>query len=75
MGRWFRGARGTGVFFSNGVCLGTGGLVITRRRWVEPVSALVEAVGALGTVLESGRRATEKGKGEKQLFLGKMIVF
>lgn len=32
MGLAFRGARGTGGFFSIGVCLGTGGLVMTRRR-------------------------------------------
>lgn len=60
MGRGVRGARGTGGFFSIGVCLGTGGLVMTRRRWVD--SPLVEAAGVAGVAVEAGRRATEKGK-------------
>lgn len=57
MGREFLGARGTGGFFSRGVCLGTGGLVMTRRRCV--VSPLVEAAGVAGVVVETGRRAAE----------------
>lgn len=61
MGRGVRGARGTGGFFSSGVCLGTGGLVMTRRRWAEVFSPLVEAAGVAGVVVEAGRgRATEK---------------
>lgn len=58
MGRGVRGARGTGGFFSRGVCLGTGGLVMTLRRW-EP-SPLVGVV-----VVEAGRgRASEAKKEE-----------
>lgn len=59
--RVLRGARGTGGFFSIGVCLGTGGLVMTRRRWEEPVSPLGEAPRVAGAVAEAGRRAAEKG--------------
>lgn len=55
MEREFLGARGTGGFFSSGVCLGTGGLVMTRRRCV--ASPLVEAAGVAGVVVEMGRRA------------------
>lgn len=55
MEREFLGARGTGGFFSSGVCLGTGGLVMTRRRC--EASPLVEAAGVAGVVLEMGRRA------------------
>lgn len=59
IGRGVRGARGTAGFFSRVVCLGTGGLVITRRRW-EAASPLVAAAGAPGEVVEAGRgRATE----------------
>lgn len=57
MGREFLGARGTGGFFSSGVCLGTGGLVMTRRRCV--ASPLVEAAGVAGVAVETGRRAAE----------------
>lgn len=55
MEREFLGARGTGGFFSSGVCLGTGGLVMTRRRCA--ASPLVEAAGVAGVVVETGRRA------------------
>lgn len=55
MEREFLGARGTGGFFSSGVCLGTGGLVMTRRRCA--ASPLVEAAGVAGVMVETGRRA------------------
>lgn len=60
MGLGFRGARGTGGFFSIGVCLGTGGLVMTRRRW--EFSPLVEATGVAGVAVGAGRRAAEREK-------------
>lgn len=63
MGRGCRGARGTGGFFSMGVCLGTGGLVMTRRRW--EFSPLVEATGVAGVAVGAGRRAAER----EQFFL------
>lgn len=58
MVREFLGARGTGGFFSSGVCLGTGGLVMTRRRCA--ASPLVEAAGVAGVVVERGRRAAQE---------------
>lgn len=70
IGRGVRGARGTAGFFSRVVCLGTGGLVITRRRW-EAASPLVAAAGAPGEVVEAGRgRATETWAGNKTLYRG-----
>lgn len=57
VGRTFLGARGTGGFFSRGVCLGTGGLVMREGRGVGvPLVAavLVAEVGVrvvLGVVL------------------------
>lgn len=60
MGRGVRGARGTGGFFSSAVCLGTGGLVMTRRRWLVAESPLV-AGGVAGVAVEAGRgRATQQ---------------
>lgn len=48
VGRTFRGARGTGGFLSNGVCLGTGGLVIREGREVGvPLVASVLADGGV----------------------------
>lgn len=58
IGLGFRGARGTGGFFSTGVCLGTGGLVMTRRRW--EFSPLVEATGVADVAEGAVRRAAER---------------
>lgn len=55
IGRGVRGARGTAGFFSRALCLGTGGLVITRRRCVTLASPLVAAAGVAEEVVEAGR--------------------
>lgn len=63
MGRGVRGGRGAAAFFSMGVCLGTGGFVMTRRRWVEAPSPLVDADGVAGAAVDAGRgRAIESSK-------------
>ncbi len=53
VGRTFRGARGTGGFFSRGVCLGTGGLVMREGRvvGVPLVAAVLLAESGVRVVL------------------------
>lgn len=67
MGRGVRGARGTGGFFSIGVCLGTGGLVMTRRRC--EFSPFVEAAGVDGVAVGAGRRAAERKSHLSNIYL------
>ncbi len=60
VGRTFRGARGTGGFFSRGVCLGTGGLVMREERGVGVplVAAKLMAAGGVRVVLTAKQNAS-----------------